>query len=116
MNKYILGVGTVLAIIGLCAIVMWTVNYTPTPDFAPGSVLIPAEVVESVATSPYIGKHVKMRAEYAIQYPAGTEGVIVAIPGSDDWCGNQNGTSVRWIDFPSKGVSCQWMSELEIIP
>ena len=112
-----IGIGAVLAVIGVGAIINWTLNYQagpPTTSLAqPAADAITIDIPTSGA-SPLIGKHVKMREGWAIKYPANAEGIIVAVPGSDDYCGTQGGTSVRWIDFPSKDPSCHWMSELEI--
>ena len=110
----VFGVGIVLAVIGVGAIVNWTVNYQQPLPVSDLTSTYTDVVVPSSGTSPLIGKHVRIRKGWAIKLPEGSEGVIVAVPGSDDYCGRQDGTSVRWMDFPSKDPSCHWMTELEI--
>lgn len=112
----IFGVCSILAVIGVGAVIDWTINYQSPIQAKTITVANTYPEIDSSISgaSSLIGKHVKLREGWAIKFPANTEGVIVAVPGSDDWCGHQDGTSVRWIDFPSKDPSCHWMSELEI--
>lgn len=119
MNKFGwmgVGVGVCFALVGLCWIVNFVLDWGPSPasDVTKDEV-VTLSVPKKVPDSPYIGKRVTANSNQ-VKIPPGQEGTIVSVPGADDWCGEQGGFGIAWDGFVTKAhpFQCHWFIEFTV--